>query len=101
IGRRHRLDRAENRLSSVAIWILIGGNACVAPSIISGVWPFKLGVAVLPTGATRPPPLERYLLNWTVSTFGFNMIIFLMIVGAFHAALYYRDLRARQLREMD
>jgi len=40
-------------------------------------------------------------LNWTVSTFGFNMIIYLMIVGAFHAALYYRDLRARQLREVD
>jgi fumarate reductase subunit D len=101
IGRRHRLDRAKNRLLSVAIWTLMGVTACVAQSVISGVALFKLGLAVLPTGRTGPPQLERYLLNWTVSTFGFNMIIFLMIVGAFHAALYYRDLRARRLREMD
>ena len=49
----------------------------------------------------RTPPLGRYLVNFTFQGFGFNMIIFLMIVGAFHAALYYRDLRARQLREAD
>jgi len=101
IGSRHRLDRAKNRLLSVAIWTLMGVTACVVQSLISGVALFKLGLVALPVGVTKPPPLERYLLNWTVSTFGFNMIIFLMIVGAFHAALYYRDLRARQLREMD
>ncbi len=101
VGRRHRLDRSENRLLRIAVWALLGVSSCVAQSIITGVALYRLGLAVFPFGMTTPPPMSRYLLNWTVSTFGFNMIIFLMIVGAFHAALYYRDLRARQFREVD
>ena len=99
IGRRHRLDRPDQRLLRVAVWVVLGVASCVAQSLITGVALYKLGLAVFPFGTA--PPMRRYLLNWTVSTFGFNMIIFLMIVGAFHAALYYRDLRARQMREMD
>ena len=101
VGRPHRLDRAENRLLRIAVWALLGVSSCVAQSVITGVALYRLRLAVFPLGVTNPPPMTRYLLNWTVSTFGFNMIIFLMIVGAFHAALYYRDLRARQFREID
>jgi LytS/YehU family sensor histidine kinase len=54
------------------------------------------------TAPGAPPlPLGRYLSIWIVGGAGFNMIIFLMIAGVFHATLYYRDLRTRQLREID
>ena len=47
------------------------------------------------------PPLNQYLVNWVIGTLGGNTLIYCMIVGVFHAALYYRDLRARELREID
>jgi two-component sensor histidine kinase len=101
VGRRHRLDRRENRLLRIVIWAMLAVSSCVAQSVITGVAMYRLGLAAFQPGMTTPPPIQRYLLNWTVSTFGFNMIIFLMIVGAFHAALYYSDLRAKQLREVE
>ena len=53
------------------------------------------------TTGTTPVPLHTFLLRWTMATFALNMVIFGMIAGVFHAALYYRDLRMRQLRESD
>jgi two-component system LytT family sensor kinase len=101
IGRRHRLDRGGNRSVRVIVWFSLGVGSCIAQSLITGVAMRQLGLAATPFPLRAPPPLRAYLMNWTVSTFGFNAIIFLMIVGAFHAALYYRDLRTRQLREID
>ena len=101
VGRPHRLDRAGNRIGRIGVWALIGATSCVTQSVITGVVMYQVGLANFPPQLIVRPPLDRYLVNWIISTFGFNMIIFLMIVGAFHAALYYRDLRERQLREID
>jgi two-component sensor histidine kinase len=100
IGPSIRLDRSANRALRIAAWSIFCVAACVTQSVATGLMLRHFHLASIgPAGLN--PPLGRYLMNWTFQGFGFNMIIFLMIVGAFHAALYYRDLRARQLREAD
>jgi len=95
-----RLDRATNRIAHIAVWSVVCVTLCVTHALVTGFVLWHAGLSsVGPRG--EAPPLGRYLTNFAFSGFGFNMIIFLMIVGAFHAALYYRDLRTRQLREAD
>jgi two-component system LytT family sensor kinase len=97
-ARRFRLDGTGHRAGRVAVWVAIAGLAVTAQGIITGVVLRWWGVNLMPPGVPSPP-LGRYLYTWTLNSIGFNLPIFLMIAGVFHAALYYRDMRERQLRE--
>ena len=110
VGERARLDGSDgvrDRLARVLVWMVLGLVLVTAVGIITG-----LALRASPSvffGSNQPirgasgqaPPLARYLVMWTSSNFSFNTLIFGVIAGSFHAALYYRDLRARRLREAD
>src|SRR6185312_7736599 len=89
------------RAAHIALWIVLGLVACVTHSLVTGTILYSIGYGPrLPAGVSMPP-LQRYLVNWVIGTLGGNTLIYCMIVGVFHAALYYRDLRARELRQID
>lgn len=103
VGTRFRLDGTGRRVVRVGMWVALGVVAIAAQSIVTGLvlrWWTLPEFSPIPRG-TVAPPLGRYLWTWMLGGAGFNFIIFLMIAGVFHAALYYRDLRGRQLREAD
>jgi two-component system, LytTR family, sensor kinase len=98
IGYRHRLDDAGRRRYNAAVWITLGIACSLAHASITGValraWGF------LPAnGPLAGAPLRQFVVAWVASATGFNVIIFSMIAGVFHATMYYRDLRARRARE--
>lgn len=104
IGRRIRLDGGGSRAARVAGWILFAIGFCAVQSAITGMVirftdPQLFGMA--PPPGVPPRPLGVFLLGWGVATSSLNLLIFGMTAGAFHAVLYYRDLRARQLRDAE
>jgi hypothetical protein len=104
IGRRIRLDGGGSRVARVAGWILLAVGFCAVQSLITGMMirftdPQLFGMA--PPPGFAPRPLGVFLLGWGVATSSLNLLIFGMTAGVFHAALYYRDLRARQLRDTE
>ncbi|HZI41948.1 MAG TPA: histidine kinase [Gemmatimonadaceae bacterium] len=104
IGRRIRLDGGGSRVMRVAGWILLAIGFCAVQSSITGMVirftdPQLFGMAP-PTGLP-PRALGVFLLGWGVATSSLNLLIFGMTAGVFHAALYYRDLRERQLRDAE
>jgi anti-sigma regulatory factor (Ser/Thr protein kinase) len=99
IGAPFRLDDADHRWRNAAVWIALGVVCCTMHSAASGI--LLRSLHALPTGAAGAArlPLGRFLVSWTAATVGFNVIIFLMIVGLLHAAMYYEDLKIRRARE--
>lgn len=105
IGQRIRLDGAGRRAARIVGWACLAGGFCIVQSTITGltvrlIGPSFFGLAPPGGGggfASRP--LGAFLLNWGLSTASLNLLMFGMTAGVFHAALYYRDLRARQVRE--
>ncbi|HEY2806506.1 MAG TPA: histidine kinase [Gemmatimonadales bacterium] len=100
IGRRYRLDATGQRVTRVSVWIGMAIAATLAQSLLTGIILRAWGLIAGPPG-TAAMPLGRFLVVWTASTVGFNLITFFMIAALLHAALYYGDLRARRLREAD
>ena len=106
VGRRIRLDGSGNRAVRIGGWILLALVFCVVQASITGLVirmtsPQFFGMAP-PAGINTPPrPLGNFLINWTLATSSLNLLIFGMTAGVFHALLYYRDVRARQLRESE
>jgi two-component sensor histidine kinase len=106
VGRRIRLDGNGKRAARVAGWIVLALAFCVVQASITGLVirltsPQFFGMAP-PPGVNSPPrPLGEFLINWTLATSSLNLLIFGMTAGVFHALLYYRDVRARQLRESE
>jgi hypothetical protein len=104
IGRRIRLDGGGRRVARIIGWILLALGFCVVQASITGLVirltnPAFFGMAPPPNAAPRP--LGLFLVNWTLATSSLNLLIFGMTAGVFHALLYYRDVRARQLRESE
>ena len=104
VGRRIRLDGGGQRLLRLLGWLLLGIAFCAVQATLTGLVirftdPQLFGMAPPPGAAQRP--LGPFLLMWVVGTSTFNLLIFGMTAGAFHALLYYRDLRARQLRDTE
>jgi len=104
VGRRIRLDASGRRFARIAGWLLLAVAFCAVQSTLTGLVvrltnPAFFGMD-LPPGAA-PRPLGVFLLGWGFATSTLNLLIFGMTAGVFHAALYYRDLRARQLLEAD
>jgi len=104
VGRRIRLDGGGQRLLRLAGWLLLAIAFCATQAVLTGLVirftnPQLFGMAP-PAGVTQRP-LAPFLLMWAVTTSTFNLLIFGMTGGAFHALLYYRDLRARQLRDSE
>ena len=106
IGRRIRLDGSGRRPARIIGWILLALAFCVVQASITGLVirltnPAFFGMAP-PPGVNGPPrPLGLFLVSWTLATSSLNLLIFGMTAGVFHALLYYRDIRARQLRESE
>jgi hypothetical protein len=100
MARRFRLDASGSRTIRVAIWLAFAAVCLIADSLMTGVALYRLGIRMGPAAAARPT-LPTFLLHWLPVTLGWNFITFCMIAGGFHAALYYRDMRTRQLREAD
>ena len=106
VGRRIRLDGSGNRAVRITGWSVLALAFCVVQASITGLFirltsPAFFGMAP-PSGVSGPPrPLGIFLLNWTLATSSLNLLIFGMTAGVFHALLYYRDVRARQLRESE
>lgn len=103
VGSRVRLDGTGRRAVRLAVWLALGVAVIGVQSVVTGLvlrWWSIPEFSPIPRGAPTPP-IGRYLWNWMLGGAGFNFIIFLMIAGVFHAALYYQDLRSRQLREAD
>ena len=104
VGRRIRLDGGGQRLLRLIGWLLLGIAFCAVQATLTGLVirftnPQLFGMAP-PPGVTQRP-LGPFLLMWSVTTSTFNLLIFGMTVGAFHALLYNRDLRSRQLRDTE
>jgi len=105
VGQRIRLggsvDASSHRVPRIAGWIALGFALVSVVGVITGlalrVWP---SLFLAPPGARSLPP-RRFLVSWATSNFSFNTLIFGVIAGSFHGALYYRDLRARRMREVD
>ena len=104
VGQRARVDGARRRAAAVAVWVALGAACVVAVGIVTGLAIRQAPTLFFGEGprpiATRPP-LVPYLVGWTTSNSGFNTLIFGVIVGALHAALYFRDLQARRLRQSE
>ena len=98
-GRRVRLDAPGALVPRVAGWLALAALCCAAQSAMSGVLLHITGLAKTVMGGRPVPPLRQFLTAWIPLTAAVNLIIFAMIAGVFHAALYYTDLRARQLDE--
>lgn len=102
VARRYRLD-AGNRVARIGIWLAVAAVSCVAVSLSTAalleLWgPF----GPISHGAAPPGGSAAHALAvWVTGTAGWNTLVFGMITGALHAALYYQDLRQRQLRELD
>ena len=100
--RRFRLDGDTPLLARVSVWISVAAFCVLAQSVSAGWLIFTFHLVPIPVlGAGASPPLIALLARWVVSTAGLNVLVFIMIVGLLHAALYYSDLRARRLREID
>jgi hypothetical protein len=97
--RRYRIDVPHRRRTRVAIWIAFAVVGAAAAALMTGPVFYRWWLR-LPPGVARPP-FPKFLVVWVVQAFGWNLITFFMIAGLFHAALYYNDLRARQVREAD
>lgn len=98
--RRYRLDDSSQRGRRVAVWIGFAILCSLAASLITGPVLRLSGALTLPPGFAMPP-WSRFLAAWIAQSGAWNLVSFCMIAGVFHAALYYTDLRARQLREAD
>lgn len=96
---RFRLDATGSRAMRATIWLAFAVVCLIADALMTGLALYRLGIRFGPAGAATP--LSTFLLHWLPATLGWNFITFCMIAGAFHAALYYRDMRARQLREAE
>jgi hypothetical protein len=104
VGRRIRLGGTENRVARILGWVALGVTYCAIQSAITGLVmrysdPQIFGFGPPPGAPARP--LGAFLWSWGLGTASLNMLIFGMTMGAFHATLYYRDVRQRQLREVD
>jgi two-component system, LytTR family, sensor kinase len=105
-GRRIRLGGGGvNRLARVVAWLALGVVYVAAQATITGLVirytsPQFFGLGGPGPGAA-PRPLGAFLWSWGLGTSSLDLLIFCMTVGAFHATLYYRDIRERQLREAD
>jgi len=97
--RRYRLDAPGSRFNRIAIWIALALAGATAISLMTGPVFYRWWLQP-PAGVLRPS-LARFLVVWLAQSIGWNLITFFMIAGVFHAALYYNDLRARQVREAD
>jgi two-component system LytT family sensor kinase len=100
MARRFRLDASSGRIVRVAIWLAFAAACLIADALLTGVALYQFGIRIGPVTTSRPT-LPVFLLHWLPVTLGWNLITFCMIAGGFHAALYYRDMRMRQLREAD
>jgi two-component system LytT family sensor kinase len=103
-GRRIRLDGSGNRAARIAAWLSLAVVFCAVQATITGLVirltnPALFGIR-MPPGVPLPS-LGPFLLNWTMATSSLNLLLFGMTAGVFHAALYYQDLRLRQLYEID
>lgn len=104
VGRRIRLDGGGQRLLRLLGWLFLALAFCTLQGTITGLVirftdPQLFGMTPPPGVGQRP--LGPFLLTWAAATSTFNLLIFGMTAGAFHALLYYRDLRARQLRDTE
>lgn len=104
VGRHIRLDASGRRAARIAGWLLLAVAFCAVQSTLTGLVvrftnPAFFGMEPPPGASQRP--LGMFLLGWGFATSSLNLLIFGMTAGVFHAALYYRDLRARQLYEAD
>lgn len=94
-----RLDTSGSRAIRVAIWLVFAVACLITDALLTGVALYRLGIRFGPGGAATP--ISTFLWHWLPATLGWNFITFCMLAGAFHAALYYRDMRLRELREAD
>jgi hypothetical protein len=106
IGRRIRLDGSGRRAARIIGWILLALAFSVVQASITGLIirltnPAFFGMAPPPGANASPRPLGLFLVNWTLATSSLNLLIFGMTAGVFHAMLYYRDVRSRQVRESE
>jgi signal transduction histidine kinase len=106
IGRRIRLDGSGRRPGRIIGWVLLAVGFCVVQASITGLVirltsPAFFGIAPPPGANASPRPLGLFLVTWTLATSSLNLLIFGMTAGVFHALIYYRDIRARQLRESE
>jgi signal transduction histidine kinase len=106
LGRHIRLDDRRRRGARIVAWLALAVAFCAAQSMITGLIirytdPALFGFGPPPGAPAAPRPLGRFLFNWGLATSTFNLLIFGMTAGAVHAMLYYRDLRVRQLRELE
>jgi len=104
VGWRIRLDGGGQRLLRLGGWLLLAIAFCAVQATLTGLVirftnPQLFGMA--PPSGVPTRPLVTFLAMWAVATSTFNLLIFGMTAGAFHALLYYRDLRARQLRDRE
>jgi two-component system LytT family sensor kinase len=97
---RLRLDDGK-RVARSAVWVLVGLAVCGAHAVVTGLALRALGPIALVPSARASLPLARYLWTWIAITAAENTIVFGTIAVACHAALYARDLRAQQIRELD
>jgi two-component system, LytTR family, sensor kinase len=97
--KRYRLDAPQGRRTRVAVWLAFALACATAMSLVTGPFFYRWWLQ-MPPGVARPS-LPQFLVLWLAQSLGWNLITFFMIAGVFHAALYYNDLRARQLREAD
>jgi hypothetical protein len=107
VGQRARIGGPGGRAAAAAVavvWGALGVVCVVAAGVLTGL-AIRLSPALFfgPGGVPPgpPPPLGRYLVGWTTSNSGFNTLIFGVIAGVLHAALYFRDLQARRLRQSE
>jgi len=105
VGRRIRLGAGPHRVAKAFGWLALAVAYVAVQSVLTGLVirytdPRFFGLSGPGPGAAARP-LGAFLWSWGLGTSSLNLLIFGMTMGAFHATLYYRDLRIRQLREAD
>ncbi len=108
LGGRIRIDGAQDwrqRIVRLFGWLVLAVVYVAVQSTITGIVIRETSpqfFGIVPPGQNLPARrLGAFLWSWGLGTSSLNLLIFGMTMGAFHAVLYYRDLRQRQFRESD
>lgn len=99
VGLRFPLGEASHRTRNTLTWVGLGVMSTLLHATLSGVALYA--THLLPPAFKQGASLALwdFVRQWTRLTMGFELFIFALVTGAFHATLYYRSARARQLRE--